>query len=129
MSLLLDTHVALWWLSGSARLKRKLRERIAASDCAISVASIWEVAIKHRLGKLSVSPQVFRDEMRNAGATIIAISDAHTLAFASLPEGHGDPFDILLLATAQVERMCLVTADTTLLKFAAHSSGVTAAGQ
>lgn len=124
MSLLLDTHVALWWLAGSARLKRKLRERIAASDCAISVASIWEVAIKHRLGKLSVSPQVFRDEMRNAGAAIISLSDAHALAFAGLPEGHGDPFDLLLLATAQVERMCLVTAETSLLAYARSVSGV-----
>jgi len=121
MSLLLDTHVALWWLAGSARLKRKMRERIATSDCAISVASIWEVAIKHRLGKLAVSPQVFRDEMRNAGAAIVYISDAHALASASLPEGHGDPFDLLLLTTARVERMCLVTADKALL---AYTNGV-----
>jgi len=124
MSLLLDTHVALWWLAGSARLKRKLREQIAASDCAVSVASVWEVAIKHRLCKLSVSPQVFRDEMRNAGAAILSISDAHALAFAGLPEGHDDPFDLLLLATAQMERMYLVTADTTLLAYARGVGGV-----
>jgi len=125
MSLLLDTHVALWWLAGSTRLKRKLREQIAASNCAISVVSIWEVALKHRLGKLSVSPQVFRDEMRNAGAAILPISDVHALAFAGLPEGHSDPFDLLLLATAQVERMCLVTADTTLLAYARGVGGIT----
>ena len=124
MSLLLDTHVALWWLAGNARLKRKLRERIASSDCAISVASIWEVAIKHRLGKLSVSPQIFRDEMRNAGAAIVSISDIHSVTFASLPAGHDDPFDLLLLATAQAERMCLVTADTALLAYANGVGGV-----
>ncbi|MFA6313819.1 MAG: type II toxin-antitoxin system VapC family toxin [Sterolibacterium sp.] len=124
MSLLLDTHVALWWLAGNARLKRKLRERIASSDCMISVASVWEVAIKYRLGKLSVSPQIFRDEMRDAGASIISISDAHAVAFASLPAGHDDPFDLLLLATAQAERRCLVTADIKLLGYARGIGGV-----
>ncbi|MBI3524505.1 MAG: type II toxin-antitoxin system VapC family toxin [Betaproteobacteria bacterium] len=127
MSLLLDTHVALWWLAGSTRLKRKLREQIATSNCAISVACIWEIAIKHRLGKLAVSPQIFRDEMRNAGAAIISISDIHAIALGSLPEGHGDPFDLLLLATARVEGMRLVTADTTLLAYARDVGGISVA--
>ena len=118
MNLLLDTHVALWWLAGSPSLKRKLREQIASSACAVSVASIWEVSIKHRLGKLSVSPQVFRDEMCNAGAAILSISDAHALAFARLPAGHGDPFDLMLLATAKEERMRFVTADQAMQRYA-----------
>ena len=62
MRLLLDTQVALWWLVGSPRLSRSCRDLIANSSCVVSVASIWEVAIKHRLGKLPISPQLFRDE-------------------------------------------------------------------
>lgn len=124
MSLLLDTHVALWWLAGSTRLKRKLREQIASSNCAISVASIWEIAIKHRLGKLAVSPQIFRDEMRVAGASILPVTDAHALAFTHLPAGHGDPFDLLLLATAREERRRFVTADLALSRFAAGIAGL-----
>lgn len=124
MNLLLDTHVALWWLAGSPSLKRKQREQIASSACAVSVASIWEVAIKHRLGKLLVSPQVFRDEMRSAGAAILPISDAHAVACARLPAGHGDPFDLLLLATAKEERMRLMTADRALRRFAGGIDGL-----
>lgn len=124
MTLLLDTHVALWWLAGSPSLKRKQREQIASSACTVSVASLWEVAIKHRLGKLSVSPQVFCDEMRNAGAAILSISDAHALACARLPAGHGDPFDLLLLATAKEERMRFVTADLALRRYAEGIDGL-----
>lgn len=124
MNLLLDTHVALWWLAGSPRLKRKQREQLATSSCAVSVASLWEVAIKHRLGKLAVSPLVFRDEMRNAGAAILSVSDAHALACARLPTGHGDPFDLLLLATAKEERMRFVTADLALRRYANGIDGL-----
>ncbi len=52
MRLLLDTQVALWWLTASPRLSKSSRELMVSSPCAVSVASIWEVDLKHRLGKL-----------------------------------------------------------------------------
>ncbi|MGH9365106.1 MAG: type II toxin-antitoxin system VapC family toxin [Thermoanaerobaculia bacterium] len=115
MNLLLDTQVALWWLTASPRLAKATRELIAGSACVVSVASIWEVAIKHRLGKLPVSARRFRDEMRSAGAHILSINDEHALATTDLPLPHGDPFDRLLLSVAEAERLILLTADRTLI--------------
>jgi len=116
--LLLDTQVVLWWLVGSPRLGRSCRDLIATSSCVVSVASIWEVAIKHRLGKLSITPQIFRDETQNAGATLLPITDVHAIVTTEVPLGHKDPFDRLLLATAQTEHLVLLTGDEGLLKLA-----------
>lgn len=115
MRLLLDTQVALWWLIGNKRLAKPVRAVIAESDCYLSVASVWEVAIKFRLGKLPVPPRTFRDEMAAAGASILPIADAHAIATADLDIAHTDPFDRLLLATARAERIVLLTADAALL--------------
>jgi PIN domain nuclease of toxin-antitoxin system len=116
--LLLDTQVALWWLVGAKRLDAASRRRIAASECAVSVASVWEVAIKHRLGRLPVSPATFRDELVKGGAAILAVEDEHAIRSADLPTSHNDPFDRLLLATALVEGFRLMTADRALLALA-----------
>lgn len=118
MRLLLDTQVALWWLIGAKRLDAGSRRRIAASECVVSVASVWEVAIKHRLGRLPVAPATFRDEMANSGAAILPVEDQHAIRSADLPTTHGDPFDRLLLATAIEEGLRLMTADGALLEIA-----------
>lgn len=115
MRLLLDTQVALWWLIGAKRLTAASRRRIASAACVVSVASVWEVAIKYRLGKLPVAPAQFRDGMARAGATILAIQDEHAIVSAELRLDHSDPFDRLLLATARVEGLQLVTSDGRLL--------------
>ena len=60
MKLLLDTQIMLWWLLGDARLRQETRELMATTACLVSVGSVWEVAIKHRLGKLSVDPVTSR---------------------------------------------------------------------
>ena len=126
MNVLLDTQVALWWLAGSSRLKGDARSRIGAARCVLSVASIWEVAIKHALGKLPISPQVFRDGLA-PGATILPINEFHAMATAELPAGHADPFDRLLLAVAQVEQLLLITADAALLRYAGNIGKVSVA--
>ena len=117
MRLLLDTQVALWWLTGSTRLSRSSRTLIAGSPCVVSVASVWEVAIKHRLGTLPIPPRRFRDEMRSAGAVILAVSDEHALA-TDQPDNHPDPFDRLLLAVARAEHLVLLTAYAALIALA-----------
>ncbi|MBI3494298.1 MAG: type II toxin-antitoxin system VapC family toxin [Acidobacteria bacterium] len=118
MRLLLDTQVALWWLTASRRLPAASRALIAASPCVVSVASVWEVAIKHRIGKLPVPPHRFRDEMRSAGAVILSVTDDQVLATADQPDAHADPFDRLLLAVAHVEHLVLLTADAALIALA-----------
>jgi PIN domain nuclease of toxin-antitoxin system len=108
----LDTQVALWWLTASPRLSKPSRELMAGSPCVVSVASIWEVALKHRLGKRPVSPRRFCDEMRSAGAVILSVNDEHVLATTALPEAHRDPFDRLLFSVAEAEHLVLLTADS-----------------
>lgn len=124
MRLLLDTQIGLWWLVGSPRLSRAVRKELAESPCAVSVASIWEVAIKHALGKLPVMPRDFRDELAAVGVAILSIADSHALATSELPPGHKDPCDRLLLATAQCEGMQLATADAALLRYAEDYPGL-----
>ena len=111
MTLLLDTQVAIWWLVGSRRLGGPARKLLAESACVLSVASVWEVAIKHRLGKLSVGPALFRDRMLAAGAELLMVSDTHAIETAALPRHHDDPFDRMLIAQARVEKLRAVSAD------------------
>ena len=118
MRLLLDTQVALWWLTGSPRLSKTTRDLLAGSACVLSVASVWEVAIKHRLAKLPIPPGRFRDEMRSAGATILALTDDQVVTQVDLPVDHPDPFDRLLIAVAASEHLILITADRTLVALA-----------
>jgi PIN domain nuclease of toxin-antitoxin system len=113
--LLLDTQVALWWLTASSRLSKASRELMVGSPCSVSVASVWEVDLKHRLGKLPIAPERFRDEMRSAGATVLSVTDEHVLTRVKAAESHRDPFDRLLLSVAEAENLVLLTADTALI--------------
>ena len=111
MKLLLDTQIMLWWLLGDSRLRTETRELIATTTCLVSVASVWEVSIKHRLGKLSIDPITFRDHCRAAGASLLAISDAHAIETGRLPGIHEDPFDRLIIAQARLEGLVAVSSD------------------
>ncbi|MCS5694095.1 hypothetical protein NZK33_19245 [Cyanobium sp. FGCU-6] len=70
---MLDTQVMLWWLLDDPRLGTHTRALMASCPCLVSVASIWEVAIKHRLGKLDVTPASFRDQSVSAGAALLPV--------------------------------------------------------
>lgn len=111
MKLLLDTQIMLWWLLGDLRLRQETRELMSTTACMVSVASIWEVAIKHRLGKLSVDPVTFRDQSLAAGASLLTINDAHVIETGGLPGVHEDPFDRLIIAQARTEGLMAVSAD------------------
>lgn len=118
MRLLLDTQIALWWLTANRRLSKASRDLVATSHCELSVASIWEVAIKHGLGKLAMPPGAFRDEMLAAGTIVLSLTDAHVLTAAEVTVAHADPFDRLLLGVAVAEGLQLLTADMTLVDLA-----------
>lgn len=111
MKLLLDTHVVLWWLSGHGRLNTDGRILIERADCHVSAASIWEVAIKHRLGKLPLAPSALITAIDDAGMHRLPVTYEHAAATTTLPELHNDPFDRLLIAQARLERMTLLSAD------------------
>ncbi|MHB1590194.1 MAG: type II toxin-antitoxin system VapC family toxin [Sulfuricella sp.] len=109
--LLLDTHVALWWFSAHPRLSDGARDMISRSECWLSTCSVWEVAIKFRLGKLPVAPDVLLAAARGGNIHLLSIVPEHAAATAQLPELHSDPFDRLLLAQARKENLVLLTAD------------------
>ncbi len=110
MRLLLDTQVMLWWLLDDPRLQPDTRQLIRSHSCLVSVASLWEVAIKHRLGKLPVAPGSFRDHCRQSGATLLPVLDSHAIETSALPRIHDDPFDRLLIAQARLEGLMAVSA-------------------
>ncbi|MGY1592411.1 type II toxin-antitoxin system VapC family toxin [Geodermatophilus sp. SYSU D00708] len=112
MTLLLDTHVLLWWLFGDARLTPTMHAAIAdpATAVTVSAASAWEMAIKAALGKLSV-PDRLAEELDDQGFGTLPITVEDGLAAGALPRHHDDPFDRVLIAQALRRRMVLVTAD------------------
>lgn len=115
MNLLLDTHVALWAITDSPRLTTKARELIASpkTNVWISTASIWEIAIKHSLGRGDM-PISGKDAMRyfsESGYRRLPIEAEHAVAVEDLPAHHHDPFDRILVAQALVEPMRLMTHD------------------
>lgn len=110
--LLLDTHVLLWYALGDrARISRSLQARIEAGPAIVSVASLWEVAIKVGLGKLE-APADLPERLEALGFELAPIVADHAWRVRSLPLHHRDPFDRLLIAQAQIERLPIVTADT-----------------
>jgi PIN domain nuclease of toxin-antitoxin system len=113
--LLLDTHVPLWFAAGDEQLGRKTREVIAdpANTVLVSVVSLWEAAIKLRIGKLDVDVSSLIDGSARAGFALLELTAAHVEQLLKLPvsDRHRDPFDHLLLAQAAAEDATFVTDD------------------
>jgi PIN domain nuclease of toxin-antitoxin system len=113
---LLDTHALLWWLFDDLRLSAPARQVIAAADneIIVSSASAWEIATKHRLGKLTKAGDVATRlpvYLRRARMSVLSMSLEHALAAGKLPGPHRDPFDRMLIAQAQLEKLSVITAD------------------
>ncbi len=114
MQLLLDTHAFLWWLAGDKRLSRLGRDAIADDDNGIlvSAASAWEIATKHRLGKLPGVDAIVKNiggAIADQGFVALPISLRHGQAAGALPGLHRDPFDRMLIAQALLENLVLVS--------------------
>ena len=116
MRVLLDTHAFLWWIADSGRLSRKARRFIAdeANDISVSAASAWEIATKHRIGRLPGGEAVALDVAGcSAGQGFselpISVSDAERAG--RLPGPHRDPFDRMLAAQALARGLVIVSAD------------------
>jgi PIN domain nuclease of toxin-antitoxin system len=108
---LLDTHALLWFLAGnSRRIGKELRATIESGPSIVSVASVWEIAIKVELGKLD-APDDLPARIEASGFELLAVSAEHAWSLRTLPSHHRDPFDRLLIAQAQVEGLAVVTAD------------------
>ncbi len=112
MTLLLDTHVFLWWLDDPLLLSKAARETIADGKTTvfISAAVVWEIAIKRALGKLD-APHDLEEAMIANRFLPLAITVRHAQAVETLPDHHRDPFDRLLIAQARHEGFKLVSRD------------------
>ncbi len=120
--LLVDTHAVLWWLADDDALSDGARALMAdpAHDLLVSSASIWEVAIKRALGKLT-APDDLPEVIDSEGFSWLPVSPRHAWQVGTLPPHHRDPFDRLLIAQARTEHVDVVTADE---RFAAYGVGV-----
>jgi len=115
--LLLDTHVFLWWQAAQPRLTTAARQSIAtASVVFVSAASAWEAAIKAALGRLRIPESIEAGAIRS-GFEKLPITFSHAESAARLPPHHADPFDRMLIAQAQAEKLTLVTHDRRLAAY------------
>jgi PIN domain nuclease of toxin-antitoxin system len=115
-AILLDTHALLWWLDSDSRLSAGAHKAIekTTTRVLVSAGSLWEIAIKHRLGKLKATNLVnnFQYELDKAGFVELPISAKHGIRAALLPTNHKDPFDRVLIAQAEIEDVPLVSRDS-----------------
>lgn len=116
MKLLLDTHALLWWWTDDARLSPASRAAIAtdANAVFVSAASAWEIATKHRLGKLGGATEAVERYAALVDADGFAhfpVSARHGLRAGTYPAEHRDPFDRMLAAQSELEDLTLVTRD------------------
>jgi len=117
MSLLLDTHVVLWWLTDDPTLSDGIKARLDHEpDVYVSAATIWEVAIKQAIGKL-MQPAGLPERIRDCGFAALPVNFEHAMAAGRLPLIHRDPFDRMLVAQAQCEDLTLVTRDARCQKY------------
>ena len=119
MTYLLDTHVWLWMLGDPDRIRPDLAAELRESRTRLllSAASSWEIAIKWAVGRLPLPepPATYvPSRMQRTNVESLAVTHSHALQVATLPRHHGDPFDRLLVAQAQLEGVPLVTVDSAL---------------
>lgn len=113
MRLMLDTHVLLWWLQDSPRLGEKARALIADPDheLMVSLASPWEISVKHSIGKMQESGADVMAALGGQGIAMLDLKPAHLRVLEAMPLVHRDPFDHLIIAQALAERCVIMTDD------------------
>jgi PIN domain nuclease of toxin-antitoxin system len=122
MKLLLDTHIFLWFISGDRRLPETMRNSIQNVDNEVylSVVSLWEVIIKHQLGKLVLPqpPAIYLPAQRQRHQlTSLSIDESSVSRLSSLPQMHRDPFDRMLICQALEHDLTLVTVDRAIVAY------------
>lgn len=120
MRLLLDTHIALWAITGHASMPARATDLILAADAVfVSAASIWEISIKHALrpAQMSISGEQALSEFQAAGFALLAITPAHAATLDRLEAHHRDPFARMLIAQAIHEPLHLLTGDRQLAAY------------
>jgi PIN domain nuclease of toxin-antitoxin system len=117
VTVLLDTCTFLWWVMDAADLTARARRAIGDSDCLLSVASCWEIAVKASRGRLTIPRPVDRfvqQQLEMNGFLLRAITPG---VVAELPFHHADPFDRLIAAQARLDEISIVTPDPLFSKY------------
>lgn len=118
--LLLDTHVVLWWLADHPALPTDVATMIDEEvDVMVSAASVWEVAIKQKAGKI-LAPDDLLEQIRDCELSHLPISSDHAIEAGRLPLVHKDPFDRMLIAQARQHDLTLVTGDEQISRYDVH---------
>jgi PIN domain nuclease of toxin-antitoxin system len=121
MRLLLDTHAFLWFVAGHARLSRSARRALEQDEATLflSAASVWEMAIKASLGRLSLpeTAAAYVAGKLQTGMQMLPLEWSHAAAVETLPFHHRDPFDRVLVAQAQIEDLSIVSGDPVFRKY------------
>jgi len=121
MDILLDTCSVLWFLKGDEKMPTSSRDIILNTENTIyvSIASVWEVAIKISIGKLEFDGGIdgFIRGIEDEDFSLLEISTEHTKAVANLPFIHRDPFDRILIAQSMIESIPIMTTDSDILKY------------
>ena len=112
---LLDTHLIYWWMTADARLGKTVQRIIAKSGITVSTASVWEMVLKNAKGKLPLPEGAITEQLEAQGFILLPILPRHIEAARNLTCDHADPFDRLLIAQAQNERLTLLTRDAAML--------------
>ena len=122
--LLLDTHILLWWLGDDPALSMDHREKISSTPSIfVSLASCWEIAIKVSIGKLQFPLDLLETEILNNNFTLLPINLSHIRQSTALPLIHRDPFDRMLVAQAQTERLIVMTRDKCIPRYDIRTIG------
>ncbi len=122
MRALLDTHAFLWWISDDARLSERCRAIISdgVNEILFSAVSAWEIVVKAGIGRLAVPDNLenyIPEQVSRNRFEVLPISITHALRVSRLPNHHKDPFDRMLVAQAQVEKVTILTGDAQIARY------------
>ena len=119
MKYLLDTHTLLWALYDSNKLSDNVKNTLRESDCCVSIASLWEMAIKNSIGKLELKQSIkdIANVCNKNGIAIIDITPSHCDSIRELPDIHHDPFDRIIIAQAMSNECTIITKDSLIPKY------------
>jgi PIN domain nuclease of toxin-antitoxin system len=120
MRALIDTRVFLWLAAEPEKLSQRARDVCSSETLMLSVASVWEIGIKHHIGRLPLpeTPRVYLErQIRTAGVSLLPIHYRHALTAAALPVHHKDPFDRMLAAQCIEEKIPCVSRDPSLADY------------
>lgn len=114
---LIDTHVLLWWIFNDSKLGQDEREIIQnpGNKIIVSSASAWEIATKFRIGKLPEAKELLEDYeniLQKARFSQLSVTTAHSLRAGLLSIEHRDPFDRMIMAQSELEKIAIITYDS-----------------